>query len=221
MEETQEYNTKKIRYIAHEIKNQLSICDLYTEIIKKYCDKNNIQDETILKSVECIKRSVKMAGNSLIELKSSDFSELNKYNINNLISEALNLSGVYALNKNIKLCYEPESNAAILADKNKFEAVIINLVKNACEAFDTEQEEKNITVQTSESKGFLRITVSNNAKPVESPATIFNEGYTTKSSGNGLGLYICKKNIEDIAGKLELVKSDEQSTVFEITIGIL
>ena len=32
----------EVREVAHEIKNQLSICDLYGEIIRKYCEKNGI-----------------------------------------------------------------------------------------------------------------------------------------------------------------------------------
>jgi len=217
----QEYNLKKVRYISHEIRNQLSICDLYTEIIKKYCEKNNISDATLLKSAECIKRAVKMAGNSLLELKSSDNTEFKKYNITALVSEALNLSNVYALNKNIKFDINFKNDCEVIADKNKFEAVIINLVKNACEAFDDEQSEKNISVMIYEEKGFVKIIVSNNAKPVQNPETIFNDGYTTKQTGSGLGLYICKKSIEEISGRLELIKSDNISTEFMITLGVV
>ena len=36
-----DYAQKKSRVIAHEIRNQLSICDLYTEIINKYADSEN------------------------------------------------------------------------------------------------------------------------------------------------------------------------------------
>ena len=35
-----DYTQKKARVVAHEIKNQLSICDLYSGIIKKYLDIN-------------------------------------------------------------------------------------------------------------------------------------------------------------------------------------
>jgi polar amino acid transport system substrate-binding protein len=215
---TQEYNTKKIRYISHEIKNQLSICDLYTEIIKRYCEKNNITDETLLKSTECIKNSIKMANNSLIELKSSDTTTLEKYDVNSLIKESLTLSNVYALNKNIRFYTKLESNSQIFVDKNKFLGVIINLVKNACEAFDDEIQDKNIIISTKDENGFVEIIVSNNAKPIPNPDDIFKEGFTTKSTGSGLGLYICKQNTEDFCGKFKLKKSDTNSTEFEILI---
>ena len=68
--------TGDVREISHEVKNQLSICDLYSEVIKKYCAKNEIEDETILKGIESISRAVKIAGNSLISLKSAQNKEL-------------------------------------------------------------------------------------------------------------------------------------------------
>lgn len=217
MDTVQEYNIKKVRHISHEIKNQLSICDLYTEIIKKYCEKNSINDTTILKSVECIKTAVKMAGNSLLELKSSDNMDLKKYDVNELIMESLTLSKVYALNKNIQFSFNNKSESKIFADKNKFMAVVINLIKNACEAF-SDEEEKKISVTTTDENEFLKVIVSNNAKPIEDIENIFQEGFTTKSTGNGLGLYICKQNIEELCGKFRLIKSDKQSTEFEIML---
>ena len=214
----QEYNIKKVRHISHEIKNQLSICDLYTEIIKKYCEKNNIIDSTLLKSTECIKNAVKMAGNSLLELKSSDTLDFKKYSLSDVLSEAITLSKVYTLNKNINITTDINSSANVLIDKNKLLGVVINLIKNACEAFDDEIENKNINISVSEQDDFIKIIISNNAKPIENPEEIFKEGFTTKSTGSGLGLYICKTNIEELFGKFCLLKSDNISTDFEITL---
>ena len=36
-EKEEEEISQNTRAVAHEIRNQLSICDLYTEIIKKLC----------------------------------------------------------------------------------------------------------------------------------------------------------------------------------------
>ena len=96
-------------------------------------------------------------------------------------------------------------------------AVVINLIKNACEAF-SDEEEKKISVTTTDENEFVKVIVSNNAKPIEDIENIFQEGFTTKSTGNGLGLYICKQNIEELCGKFRLIKSDKQSTEFEIML---
>ena len=103
-------------------------------------------------------------------------------------------------------------------DETMFLSTVINLIKNACEAFnDCEQDrEKLIKISSRIENDNVVIQVMNNAKPIAEPEKIFEEGMTTKASGSGLGLYICKKNTEDQCGQLNLVKSDENSTVFEL-----
>ena len=73
-----DYAQKKARVIAHEIRNQLSICDLYSEIINRYSEEGNI--DGIKKAVKSINKSLKMANNSLISLKTDENSELKYQN---------------------------------------------------------------------------------------------------------------------------------------------
>lgn len=211
------YNLNCIKFISHEIKNQLSICDLYAEIIKKTCIKNEIFDMNIMKALECIKNSVKMSNNSLLELKACDTTMPEKHCIELVLQEAIKLSQVYGLQKDVQIISEIKTSSNVLIDKIKFIATVINLVKNACEAFEDEAE-KIIFIKAVQEKNIIKIDVSNNAKPIDNPEKLFTEGYTTKSNGNGLGLVICKSNIEKMDGSLKLLKSNNESTVFEITL---
>ncbi len=68
-------------------------------------------------------------------------------------------------------------------------------------------------------ENYIQILVSNNAPGIENHEKIFNEGFTTKSTGSGLGLWICKKSIEEQMGELELSRSTEDYTEFTIRIG--
>lgn len=213
-----DYQTEKVRYISHEVKNQLSVCDLYTEILLRYCQKNGIEDESILKSVGCIKRAVQMAGNSLLELKSSDNQVLEELSVKEVLEEACDLSEVYGSAKkvSVKTDIEISEDEKVLIDKNRFQACIINLIKNACEAFQ-EEEDKHIIVSAQKENSIIKVVVSNNASPV-ADVDIFNEGVTTKETGSGLGLYISRRNMEEMGGTLRLIKSDTTSTDFEIML---
>ena len=104
--------------------------------------------------------------------------------------------------------------------------MIINLVKNATEAFQNEDMDENvlndgkyIKIKTEKDDKSAIIAVSNNAKGIKEPEKIFNEGFSTKTSGMGLGLWICKKSIEEQMGELELSRSTEDYTEFTIRIG--
>lgn len=212
-----DFLTKKARYISHEVKNQLSICDLYSGIIKRYCSNNDINEATINHAINCIDKSVKIAGNTLAQLKALNSKELKLYKTNKLIASAVNLSKAYFENRNIDLIVENEVQDEIFVDETLFISTIINLVKNACEAFnDYENNDGWIKLSSKIENDSVIIQISNNANPIANPKKIFEEGVTTKSTGSGLGLYICKKNTEEQCGQLELIKSDKASTVFEL-----
>lgn len=211
------YLTKKSRYISHEVKNQLSICDLYSGIIKRYCSNNEIEEDTINHSLDCIAKSIKISGNTLTQLKSLNSKELKLYKTNKLIETSAELSKAYLENRNIELILENKIEEEIFVDETLFTSTVINLVKNACEAFDDFESKDNwIKISTSIENDNVIIQVSNNAKPILEPEKIFEEGMTTKSTGSGLGLYICKQNTEEQCGQLNLIKSDEDSTIFEL-----
>ena len=218
--------TSSTREVAHEVKNQLSICDLYTEIIDKYCAKNGIEEETISNAVKSIKRALRMANNSLISLKSSDTVELKPLNLKELIFGLQDLTKVYFECKNIEYIVENEIEANILCDENKLTGVLINLVKNAVEAFgfeenDVQKNGKYIKIKTSEEDGFALISVSNNAGEINSPERIFEKGFTTKTGGSGLGLGISRKSMEEQMGGLSLAHTGADYTEFIVKIGLV
>ena len=213
--------SQNTRAIAHEIRNQLSICDLYTEIVRKTCLKNGIKEEGILNAVSCMARAIKIAGNSLISLKSTDKTVIKPYKIKELIKNAVDLTKVYFEGKDIECIVENDVDIKIPVDENKFTAVVINLIKNAIEAFDTDEtgNGKYIKLETEEDGSFAVIKISNNAGKIEKPENVFKEGFTTKTTGSGLGLVICKKSIEEMYGKLELGENTEEKVEFVIKIG--
>ena len=47
---------------------------------------------------------------------------------------------------------------------------------------------------------------------------IFEQGFTTKKDGWGIGLSVCKKFVGSQFGTLELTKSDEKETIFSLTL---
>lgn len=220
-----DYAVKKARVISHEIKNQLSICDLYTEIIKKHSEKGNI--EGIQSAVKAMNKALKMANNSLLTLKTNDSTNLQNISLNETVEEAVELACVYLTDKSIELQVEKCEDVTAVADYEKLIAAIINLVKNASEAFPPEEMEldnvqngKYIKIKTEKDENSAHIMISNNAPGITEPERIFHEGFTTKATGSGLGLWVCKKSIEEMMGELELSRSTEDYTEFTIKLGL-
>ena len=117
--------------------------------------------------------------------------------------------------------FKTEINApAILADKDKFQQVMTNLIENAGKYGD---DNSAITVKASLNNDFVSIKVINNGIEIaesdyEKIFTKFSRidnPLTRKVQGSGLGLYITKNLTEKMGGKIN-VKSQNHETVFEV-----
>ena len=210
-----------IREIAHEIKNQLSICDLYSEILSKYCEKNQINDETIINSITSISKAIKLTGNMLLSFKASRPKNLNTCDVKKIIDEVKNLTKVYFECKNIEYIVESKANLKILADEDAMVAVLVNLIKNSIEAFEEKEDKeykngKYVKLKTEKHGEHVFIRIINNAGEINEPERIFEKGFTTKQGGSGLGLNICYKSIAEQSGQLKLEHTGEDYTEFSI-----
>lgn len=218
-----EFISNKSSHVSHEMRNQLSICNLYTSIIQKQHGKIKFESDevkcSILNALECIQKSLQIAGNILLDLKSLNNLSLKEYDLKYLIENAIGLAQIYATGKNISFECEIPKTANILVDENKFLAVLINIIKNAVESIG-DNNKGRISIKTEVENENVKITIANNGKPMtkEIQNKIFSEGFTTKSAGKGLGLFICRKTLEEQSAQLKLKKSDEISTEFEISL---
>lgn len=207
------------RCVSHEIRNHVSICEMYTEIIKKNLEKNGIENDSLTNAVSCIKKSLRIIENSLIDLKSINSIEQKVFDLKFLIEESIRLSEAYIHDKDIKINSLIKKTANIFVDDNKFLACVVNIIKNAIEAIEVKGE---INVIADVCNDMASVKILNNGKMIsaEKRKFIFDEGYTTKQTGNGLGLLICKNNLRNQNAELRLNKSTKSVTEFEIIIPV-
>ena len=211
---------QQARCIAHEIRNQISVCDVYCEIIKKHLEKENVENESINKALNCIQKSAKLINNSLIDLKSIDNIKPQVCSLKHIIEDSTNLAQVYINEKKIDIICNIKEDVSVYADENKLSACIINLIKNGIEAIEHKGE---IIISTQVKDKTVRLSISNNGKPITPAAqkALFTEGFTTKKTGSGLGLFVCKNNLQKQNADLKLIQSTPKKTEFEITIPVL
>ena len=207
------------RCIAHEMRNHISICELYTQIIKKNLEKEGIQNTSLNNALNCINKSLKIMSNSLLDLKSLDNFILKIVNIKKILEEGIKLATAYISDKKIKITSNINIDAEVFIDENKFLACIVNIIKNAIEAI---KKEGKINVSLEIEGDYIHIKISNDGEPIsqEKQKSIFEEGFTTKPTGSGLGLHICANNLKAQNATLKLTKSTDENTEFEIVLPI-
>jgi signal transduction histidine kinase len=113
---------------------------------------------------------------------------------------------------------------AVQGDRVQLQQVVLNLVLNAVEAMSAVDEgvrELLLTTERSETCGVL-VAVRDSGPGIdpERRERVFDAFYTTKSSGVGMGLSICRSIIGAHGGELWVDENEPHGAVFRFTLPI-
>ena len=213
------------RQIAHEIKNPLTPMKLSLQLLNRSWDEKDERFESRLKSIS--KTMIEQIDTLADTATSfSDFAKLSKVNledvdINNLIQ---NCVVIFNNEENVEVTADfYQENVLVRADKDKTTRMLNNLVKNAIQAIPKERQGfvKVSTQPTAD--GFVKIAVADNGKgiPEDAQKHIFELHFTTKSSGSGFGLAICKSIVDASQGKIYFETEIDVGTTFFVELPLV
>lgn len=117
------------------------------------------------------------------------------------------------------ICIEINVSSAdlsIIADKNMIEQVLINLIKNAIQAFD-EQTDKKIELsayQDEKSRPVISVKDNGNGIDPEAMERIFIPFFSTKKTGSGIGLALSKQIMRQHEGRINVRSNPGEGTEF-------
>ena len=206
------------RRLAHEIKNPLTPIQLSAERMRrKFLDSMSEQDaqileratHTIIAQVDAMKQMV----NAFSEYARAPDMHFSRFDLNQLITEVVDLYRVQDSAAELKLLLEP--NLPLLsADRIRIRQILNNLVTNSLEALEGRPGACiEIETQVAEDgpKQVVVIVVSDNGPGFQRDliGTVFDPYVTSKPKGTGLGLAIVKKIVEEHGGRIE---ADNQRT---------
>ncbi|MFN9500037.1 MAG: sensor histidine kinase, partial [Chryseotalea sp.] len=115
------------------------------------------------------------------------------------------------------LSIQPET-LQIQADKSQIEQVLINLVKNAMQAFDRNEDKKIELKCYLNEKQQVVISVKDNGTGIEPEALekIFIPFFTTKKNGSGIGLSLSRQIMRQHNGTLTVKSTLGVGTEFSL-----
>jgi signal transduction histidine kinase len=208
------------RQVAHEIKNPLTPMKLSMQYLQKAIASNqpNVRElsgnvaKTLIEQIDHLSKIA------------ADFSQF--ANIGNINAEEFDLHEVleslrelYTANPNVDFDWNTlPGKIMVSADKTQMNRLFTNLFANAVEACKgpckitvTEQETDN---------SMVRISIKDNGEGIapETQSRIFMPNFTTKSSGTGLGLAMCKGIVEQANGKIWFETMKNVGTTFYVEL---
>jgi two-component system, LuxR family, sensor kinase FixL len=141
--------------------------------------------------------------------------------LNKLVEEALSLALVGARQSGVRVSLDLDrALTPVLVDGVQIQQVVLNLVRNAVEAMEA-VERRELTIATravAENIAEVRIIDSGPGIAAEIAGRLFQPFVSTKKTGMGLGLSICREIVEVHHGRLSAAPNPSGGTVFRLTL---
>jgi len=221
--------------VAHEVNNPLAGIMVYVKLFLKKYKEEKLQTENtekqLLKMDKELDRTTRIIRNLLDFARQSE-PAIRPVEINKVVEAALLLVGHQIGLENIKLEKKLDIQLPlVLADFDKIQQVLINIIMNAIQAMP---DGGNLTITTSVAKGIkinesfkdtVRIDIRDTGVGItrENMRKLFTPFFTTKEKGKGvgLGLPVVHGIIEQHKGKIEVDSEPNIGTTFTIYLEVM
>lgn len=214
----QQFLYESLSKLTHELKNPITVCQGYLEIINSKGYSSAPKYLPIISSE--IDRSLSVI---------NDFSTLGKLTTLNkeeieiefLLEEVIATLRPLFKKQNAKIIFNTSGEIYIYADYNRLKQVFINVLKNSLEAKkDTIPLE--VVIKVKEYKNSVKVDITDNGigmnkETLDNMHKIF---YTTKTNGNGLGVILSSEIIDLHKGKVKYLSTEGVGTTVSISLPI-
>ena len=210
--------------IIHEIRNPFTTMKMGLTYFKKI-DKSEPSQMRVSLALEEADRLERLLKEILLYAKPQKL-DLQAIDINKFIAEMLeSLRTIPAATQRQIKYYPPSTQLKVMGDKDKLKQIIINLVRNACEAVsvgETVKIQLKLENYSEEHPEQVLINICNGGSPIppEILPKLTKPFYSTKSSGTGLGLAIVKRIVESHNGELLIKSCAEQGTTISVKLPV-
>ncbi|HUZ58933.1 MAG TPA: ATP-binding protein [Hanamia sp.] len=211
------------RQVAHEIKNPLTPMKLNLQYLQMAID-NNSPD---VKNISLYVASILLEQIEHLSQIAGDFAQFAKigntknqiFDINQMLENSITL---YSTNDEIQIDSDLYPNEIFVeADRTQINRVFNNLLQNAVQSVpDYRQVLINVKSQLNDHKVMISIKDNGNGIQANMISKIFTPNFTTKTSGTGLGLAMCKGIVEKLNGKIWFETKEGEWTCFFVELPI-
>jgi signal transduction histidine kinase/ABC-type amino acid transport substrate-binding protein len=200
--------------IAHEIRNPLTAIKTFVELLPKKLDDSRYRAELVRHVPEEVERMNRIIEDLLSYSKEKPMKR-EWENLQEIVQSMTDFFKKKIRTDAIKLEMDISPNLEVYIDRDRIKQVFINLILNAMEAM-ANTEEKRLRLQARLEGQTLCLEISDSGSGIgeQDIEKLFEPFYTTKSQGIGLGLYICRKIMQEHGGWIEVKSIKGKGTVF-------
>lgn len=201
--------------IAHEVGNPLAAISSLVQLLNR----REIDEYTRerLKMVDDQLRRIQRTLHELVDFGRPATTEESRCDLHALIDAALNIAKYYKRKKGKSIVTNYADDLPKLRIvRDQMVQVFLNLILNAMDATD---EGSTIEITTSLEGERISVAIRDNGSGISATHQdrLFQPYFTTKETGTGLGLFVCKNIVEQQnGGNIELTESSSSGTTFSV-----
>jgi two-component system sensor kinase FixL len=210
--------------MAHELNQPLTAVINYLEAARHLLERGPEAAERLGSLMARAVSQAERAGDVIRQLRqfvSKGETERRAESLNKLVEEALALALVGARQAGVRVTLQLDRDLPpVLVDGVQVQQVILNLVRNAVEAMES-VDRREITITTrllGDNTALVSVTDSGPGIPPEIAGRLFQPFVTSKKSGMGLGLSICREIVEAHHGRLHMAPVASGGTEFRLVL---
>ena len=214
--------------LAHELNQPLAAISNYAAAAKSLLEAKALRPEAAVDAFGRIDNQAKRAAAIIKRIRS--FAK-NKHDtqfavvpVETIVTEAMELALIQAKKLGASISVEMEEGLpSINGDAVMLEQLLLNLLKNAMEALEPEHN-RNVELSVSHEKqsDAIVFTIRDHGPGMsdEVKAMLFDAFFTTKKTGMGIGLNICRTIVENHHGRLLVSDTEGGGTTFTVRIPV-
>jgi C4-dicarboxylate-specific signal transduction histidine kinase len=194
--------------IAHELNQPLGASNLNIQFLKMKLENGVLNPELgreILDSLEEDNKRAATIVKSLRSIFSDSNSNAEEVLVNDLITQVLDIVTPELRSKNIQIQIRVDDGLKIKVNSAEIEQILLNLLNNAGQSLaNSGTLLRRITIEATKVGNSIRLSITDNGMgvPAKFKPQLFELLSTTKQTGMGLGLWLCRHIVTRYGGSI-------------------
>jgi CheY-like chemotaxis protein len=210
--------------IAHDVNNLLGPISAQLSLVLPQLDKSTDLAQTLDNVLAAVRRA-KQFTSQVVKAAKAKYSTKQPTDLTEIIADTVRLAQAGS-NVEVRIKSAPELKQA-MADPIKITQVLQNLVLNGMQAMPNggfmDVETRNVEIRqgqdlTLRPGSYVEVIVRDRGTGIapDNMRRLFQESFTTKADGNGIGLTTCKRFIDEHQGTIRVESTINVGTEFRV-----
>lgn len=208
--------------LAHELNQPLTVISNYTAVCGLLISRDPQENADLKIAVAGIRDGVHRMARIICSLRNMSEERaptLEVFDIKDAIRESVELV-LAGTGCDVPIDDGDALSVQLVADRIQIEQVIMNLLRNACEAVSPVVGQVSVSACVKGQDAIVSVWDNGSGVSAKAAATLFERGNSIKLEGMGIGLSICRTIIEEHGGKIWLGSSSSSGANFCFSVPI-